>query len=759
MWDSSDWPTAGEVHRVLHPLQEEADRVGKQVEEFAEALDRFCNRRRTTTEDNQSAVLKLVQEYRKIASSTVKNLHSIHARERHVRRERLSGSMSARPDALTGSVPQPSKDRATVTTISDLERWEQEEQTWHLLGLMLQVEYPLSADQSEKGAFDKSIVRPRKDSKIHLYSSEQQVWDHFLAHDDQAWERHTVVEWLKKCAHDTRPNVELVVKELEQSADRGTGLWAHSWLYTKEAIKGQKRLRSWSQALAPDSPGLDASLRSSDRARSLVTQLDPDAAIRQNRSLESQDEHFEKAIWVACWEMIRCGQSWATIRAWCQERVENWRAIAMRGDPSCEGTKKGTDASNSLFSVGWQSRTLWRASCASTAQSIKSDHHEAAVYGSLGGYLPAMLRVCNTLDDFLFAHFTSYLLRSFDDYILSKFSDRLPQTVVGGETPVDTIGALSLPSSSQIVETLREVDMLKEESRQPLKLLQGSLISKSFENFAYIHGIQLAISCRRTDGTRNTLPEADRGIPEGAMTTPIGMTDYDLIRIITHIVLIFQHLGLDLVGSARGPYLENFVVAYIDFLSKAGKQQLLSLYASRLSYPRAVSALGRQLPLILERGERRDTMNLMKQNGIDVPGVLNKQLQIIVTENPPPGFGAEAGKDYPHLAILEKGTDQNHPKVRPIKIGFMGDVISDSQHDLIRGFEWFTQLDGHWEQTMATGAALYKYLLSRDFILLADRARADSGRISGLERSCCGEGITPCGQVLDHITGEGSLYC
>ena len=700
--DSPTFPTISDVQRALHPLQATADRVGKQVEKFAENLDRLSTINQRKPHADCRHVLPLVNAYRKIASDTVKHLRSMHGIERQ---RELSKKTRRRLRSTSGrSTPRPASrgERVVTTTVEDLKRWEQEEHTWDLLSLILQVEYPIPDSARSQGGT--SLVRPSKNQQVHRYSSEKEVWDSFLASDDLAWRRHVVVGWLQKSADRTGQDIEQVVEELEACADRGSGLWAHSWLFTKEAIKGQKRLRSWPKALDPDDPGLDVALLNSEKTKPLVTQLDPDAITRQGRSLEKQDNYFERAMWLACWEMVRRGKDWNYVREWCQERVEGWRAAAMRGDPR-----------SSLFDTPsaptWQSRALWRQTCALAAKDGGIDEYENAVYGVLSGYLPSVQKVSRCWDDYLFAHYNSYLLHSFDRYVRTNFSDRVPKALTEktGSFNLSMLGGQKEQNARDIVENMKQMEITKEEAKDPFKMLQGSLIANSFEDFVFTHGIALAEAANA--GARSkiiTLPK--RPIRKGSITAPITTDDHDLLRMITHIIFIFQDLGHDFGREERTEAMENIVVAYVDYLGKAGKQQLLPLYASRLSAKRSLSCLGRQLPAIQEHGERQTFIQLMKQYEISVPGVLSRQLQMIIADTTPVGT---MPLDYPPITILEQSR-RDAMALRQIQPNFIGDSITDDQYDLIHGFEWYLLMDGHWTQTMTIGALIYKHLLRKE---------------------------------------------
>ena len=570
---------------------------------------------------------------------------------------------------------------------------------------MLQVEYPVARAEADRLAIQQQRKRPEPDAALHRFSSEKTIWDRFLGEDDLAWERHTVIEWLKKCADTSGPDIETVVRELEAGADR-EGLWAHSWMYSKEEIKKQKRLRAWPQALDPDSPGIEIFLTDSNNTKELVTQLDPDAMTRQGRDLESQDFYNERAIWLACWEMIRRGKDWTYIQGWCQERGEGWRAIAMRGDPRMSPATTDTTSANN-----WHSRSLWRSTCVIAAKKGGVDQYESAVYGMLGGHLPSMLKVCSSWNDFIFAHYNSYLIAQFDGYMKENFPNLIPSVTSQKSALSDFKSSKDHrgQSGEQIIDYMKTLDFTKKQATTLTKMLQGSLIAKAFGDFIVQQGAQLGQSANVQQKSKLIAEPRAKAIQslESGPTAFMSLEDYDMLRTLTHILFVFQDLGLKLGDADCLSAAENIVAAYIDFLSKAGKQQLLPLYASRLSPARAVDCLARQLPRILEYTERQTVMSLMEQSGIDVPSVLTKQLLLIILDVQ---SGPRDSLRFPSMEILEPFKD-NIGRPRPVKQAFIGDAISDNDQDIINGFQWFSLLEGHWELTMRMGTIIYRHFL------------------------------------------------
>ena len=687
--------TVGDVQRVLHPLRETADRVGKQVERFAENLDRLSRKTHSRPIQDFEGVLPLVEAYKGVAARTVQRLRKIHSPEKQKDWKKRLRSSTTRASTVSDD-SENDEHLASESTVGDLKRWESEEQTWTLLSLMLQLQYPASRSHTQSVASSTRIHRPTKERDasdhadindcpaIHQFSSEQELWNSYIANHDIAWERHVITQWLQQCADETSPDVEAVVRDLERDADRGDGLWAHGWLYSKEAIKAQKRLRSGA---------VSGSITTSDHSQPLITQLDPDAVSRQGRSLEKQDNFFEQAIWRACWEMVRRGKDWNFIRSWCKERVEGWRAVTMLGDPR---TSPGTS--------NLQSRGLWRQACCVASLHSEVDKYENAVYGALSGHVNSVLKVCQTWEDYLFSHFNCLLIRGFDDYVGGMLPKRAKPSLLKDFGVSDPI-SISL-TGRDIVEKLQKYAPSREQAADPIRLLQGSLVAKNFEEFIFLHGSRLLTSVQGTENAKSFPPKMSETSDTGVVR--FSMQDYDNLRILTHMLFLFEDLGLNFVDFRRRSAAESIVVAYIDFLSKAGKLELIPLYASRLDHPTAVHCLARQLPRIRDDRDRRTVLALSNQGGIDMDQVLAKQLQLIIEDGL---VGFQEAAAFPKLSIFSQGM-KSRTQWREMKPDFLDTPVDDAQIDLIQGFQWYV-LDGTWTAAMRAGVMIYKFFLGK----------------------------------------------
>lgn len=703
---SPDAFTTGDVEEAFHPLRTVADRVGQQVEQFAEILDKYNFKKRQHKRVDHKRVLNLVRDYKRIALETVKHLEKLHGPELQ---DRLNPKRDRSPERFSRHYTS-DEDRGLKTTVADLQRWQLEAQTWELLEVLLQ------ARHRELRAEIQTVYESGKDapSKVHRYSSESEVWTRFVAEDDLARERSTVLKWLMQCADSLGPRIDTMIEHLETDAERGTGLWAHGWLYTKEAVKAQKRLRSWPQALDPTSPGIDNTHLNSDHTQILVTQLDPDATSRQGSTLERVDQNFENATWLACWQMIRRGKSWAMIREWCQERVEGWRAISLRGHLSRLSTSDMGRASHDTIGgmTNVQSGSMWRRMCYAAAKNNSSSVYESAVYGLLAGDIDTVEDVCRSWDDFLFVYYNGLLLHQFDTYLQSKLPNRLSTTLTTKFSSPNCALFHDDPKmvGRVLIDKLKTKKLTKKEAKNPLKRLQGCLIADSFEELVASYGQALAVESLAR-GKSKIVPPAKQDLSEGPNTGCVAFEDYDSLRVLTHMIFIFQDLGVDFRHSAQCSDVENVVVAYIDFLKLAGKTSLLPLYASRLSSDRMETCLGRELNDISVPHERIKLLRLMKELDINVIPVIMMQMRLIMNDVRPYRAVYQRAKDFNVLEHCDTGQQM----LRPIRKDFIGQDISDDEQALLRCFEWVVLLEGQWALTMAAGTILYKHFLSKSY--------------------------------------------
>lgn len=587
---------------------------------------------------------------------------------------------------------------AGSTKLEDLERCEQEAQTWDLLQRLVNLRFGASSP----------LGSPRR-SKVNQYSSDREIWDSFLETNPLALERRTVLQWLKDTADKSGEEIDVLVEDLQKKADRGE-IIAHGWLHTKAAIKNHKRKSTLSQALDPKAASVDTALLNISKTEPLATQLDPDSVTRQKRKLEVSDVYFERSIWLGCYEMLRRGKPPQEIREWCMERTEAWRAASMSGFPDENEEEDDENRNPEAFA-------LWRRMCFALARRGGGDEYERAVYGTLSGDISSVEPVCKSWDDFVFVHYNALLRTQFDDYLRSC---RPRSSIFNAASPFGAFDAVQFHGDNQtagkrLIDTLKADARTAAETMKPMKMLQGVLIADEFPNFIYQQG--LAISKFANSRGVSYLFPPNKQHPENEHTTKyVQLNDHDSLRVLAHVLLIFMGLGVDLGGVFRETEVENVIVAYISFLRLAGKEELIPLYCSQLSGKRKYAILCRSLIDVTAHEQRVTQIKLMRELGLDVQEFVGLQARFLLSDYPDTVPGYPAAESF---RILEQtpGTDRC-----TVRRDFLGDEdYSDVERTdllLIRSLEWYLLVEGLWSETFTVGTMLYLRFFSTKYPLI-----------------------------------------
>lgn len=670
-----------DIDEALHPLREMAERVGREVETFAERLDQFLDH--LPAQSKFDAVLDLVEEFKHISKDAAFKLEESNQRERaeQLRKEwteqaKLSTNASVFSVSTTNKLSSISGQRSAKH--KQWRQCKQEADLWELFDLVLRLHHNP----------DKHAVRQDKEAELarlgrpHRYNSESEIWEHFLLSDDLARERSLIKRWLEDTVDHQESDLPGIMEELEVRAQRGKGLWSSGWLATREKIKGEKRLRSW-----PTSPGAPLpQIRTQDNTELLVTTLDPDARSRQGRAVEKEDMYFERAMWIACWEMLRRGKSWEYVSEWCEARKEGWRALSIG---------KGSDTDQNV------SNAAWRKMCYLASQSGCSNDYEAAVYGLLGGSVKAVNKICRTVDDALYAYYNASLLRQFDNYLAVSFPERAPLSRRVNEdvlqNPEDAIVSL--------ITKLREHPTTSTESIQPMKIIQSYLLANDVGSFIHTLGHAIAFLDSQNDTPTKMIVPLEQfwtgkaNMPEGDVAM-----DPRALRVANHMAILLRVLSEATLDSDARDAEENVTVAYIQTLRAAGKRDLIPLYASRLNSARATLTMSYVLQDVSDYTEQEELLKLLVQYRLDDVQIINVQLRFVLEQKV--GEGVETP-----LRMLEYNSTPITYPGQCIVDGFYSVDLTEEDDAVVRSLRWFTIIEGHWKETFsALSLALRKCL-------------------------------------------------
>ncbi|PWY89794.1 nuclear pore complex protein An-Nup84 [Aspergillus heteromorphus CBS 117.55] len=704
--------TSAGAQEALHPLRRTADRVTRQIEAFAEKLDRFKQQgNRSDDFGNYQAAYQLVKSYQTLAQDAISDI----SKQNTLKRAKL-GFNASRSNGPASFDPK---------TEEELQRLQLEADTWRLLLNLISIDDPPHKAHCKKA--QETVFQ-----NLHRYSSDSEVWEQFLSADHYAAECVIILKWLEQTAKSGGKDMDALINELETQSERGQGMWTHGWLYTKEAIKGQKRLRAWPQPLEPNDPGITASLSSDTDP--LVTQLDPDAVTRQKRTLQKQDQFYERATWMTCWKMLRHGEDWSKIREWCTERLENWRAVSICGssvDVKSHTGKTPVDDGHTRM-MNWRTQESWRAACAALTHNPHTEDFERAVYSLLCGETEAAFKVCQTWDDYLYVYFNNVLITRYQGFC-KQFQRKL------SHSPTAPVAFVPEPAGyadvNKFVQYTKGNDRVGGEARNPYRTIQATIIGKSYDSFFW--ALAKAVS-----QVANNKPDTSNFVPDVSPSTQvddnlvIAAEDGDALRIATHLYIIACSTGY--VRSDTQFYNTACVnvVGYIANLEEVGVVDIVPLYASLLPENLAHSVLAQVLIEIVDSRERKLLIRLMEKHEIDVEAVLQAQWNW-VSENVSAIDTSRTIKRYPKVVIRGDGNRE----LMPVRKDFIGTEISGADEHVIRSLEWLRYVDGQWGRICQLGTLLYrKFYLSGK--LSAARELSRRMRLADLSQEAFGFDIS-----------------
>ncbi|KAJ5166830.1 uncharacterized protein N7482_005611 [Penicillium canariense] len=667
--------TASNAHEMLRPLRSTADRVTRQIEAFAEKLDQF--KRKNTTDEFQSvqAAYKLVESYRDLAQNAINELN----RQQTLKKAKSGFRSSAANDDSKAS--------------ADVRRLQLQVDTWRLLLNLISIDDPASRASFKEG-------QQEAFQNLHRYSTDREIWEEFLNADQYALECVVSMRWLEETAKAGPQDLDKLIKDMEDQADRGQGLWAHGWLFTKEAIKGHKRLRVWPQPLEPNDPGISRSLLSNDTQTPLITQLDPDALTRQKHSLQKQDAFYERATWMACWKMLRQGENWTTIREWAQSRLENWRAVSLCGSsvdaPTANTRTPADDGLTRLMNS--RAQDSWRAACHALSKDPNTNDFEKAVYALLCGETDPAAKICKTWDDYLYVYFNRIVLSRYQGFC-KQFQRKLSHSP---NTPVafkpEPAGHADL---QKFFQYLRGNEQVNAEAREPFRNIQAAILSKSYDTF--FHQLSQAVSqvgIKRL-GKSSFIPE----VAASRVEEPLIITaeDHEALQMATHIYVIVNSIGYARADSHFQEAASVVVVGYIADLQDKGLSDLIPSYAALLPTEMCHTVLSKILVDIIDLKDRKHQIRATQKHGIDINAVLDAQWSWLSA-----GVSSiehSAGlTGYSRVRRLADGTRV----LMPPKKDLIGTTVADEDEKMIRSLEWLRCAGGQWSKICNRGAWLYR---------------------------------------------------
>ena len=183
----------------------------------------------------------------------------------------------------------------------------------------------------------------------------------------------------------TREETRIILSWLTSTSARITEteyIQSNRWFVTRENIKMRKVTSGRQNTLFNNDP--------------IISELDPDAPLRQGKGLVDEDEENERKLLKQVFAYLRIGDMKSAQQV-CRDSNNYWRAASLSGAKQ----SSQEDGEDTLLNNNW------RRMCFQIARQPQVDRYERAVYGVVCGDLDSVVPVCQTWEDQMWAHFNA----------------------------------------------------------------------------------------------------------------------------------------------------------------------------------------------------------------------------------------------------------------------------------------------------------------------------------------------------------------
>ncbi|KAL5022711.1 hypothetical protein ScPMuIL_001866 [Solemya velum] len=431
---------------------------------------------------------------------------------------------------------------------------KEETATWTLVGQLFRER--VETDLKEMGVIDEEMAVDSED-KIE-YQSDQNIMKMLFTKESSIRESQIVVDWLESCA---REQLDAFSDKVKFFSDR-----AVAWENTLHRLQNQQT-------------GLPMGTE-----RPLVDEMDPDAPVRQNRMLDDLDKEDETRLLQYVFVCIRAGQI-DKAQEICQSCGQSWRAATLEGwrlyhDPNFEGLRNDGCVAPVR---GNPYRDIWKTVCWKMAQEAKFNQWERAIYASLSGNLQALLPVCKSWKDYLWAYFKVLVDSKVEQEIRIRTISSRPLEPL----PSDYWEKMFEPIT--IFQEIETAEKVAPEISHWYCVIQKYLILGDTDKLLEVMSMWV-----RQDGEK--LPG-------------------HLVRFMAHLVLFLQTAEHKITED----YCHVILEAYVQNLIVDKQKHLVASYVSKLSQNSQVLWYARFLEGINSKAEREECLKWAQEAGLDIP--------------------------------------------------------------------------------------------------------------------------------------------
>lgn len=413
------------------------------------------------------------------------------------------------------------------------------------------------------------------------------------------------------------------------------------WLYTREEVKLRAR----------------SNFDLNPSRKQLVSQLDPDAPLRQQKPIAEEDKNYERILFRAVFEALRQG-NFDDATDLFRESGYYWRAASFQGLLEFRDVwlDTGRRPSEGPQTMGTRNKALWRRMCYRLACCPEVDIYERAIYGVCAGELSSILAVSKTWEDLVWAHSQVISIAQLERYVIAIRNQTFKHDFAISNT--DSIDL------SQVLENLLQGDSDKEKYEQPFRLIQSRIIQNKVDDL--ISEMNNHFHLLRSE----------------SQTKIMNDSLVHVLRVLVHLCLALTQAGVSIVAETQ----KGLLLMYIELLNSISMPQLIPLYIAQLPIEDRSNVYGDFLSTVKSMDSKYEQLNLAKNYDIDIPSAIKKAMDMTTK-----GFLLS---NYPENVIL---TSLDAP-------------ITAAEETQIRNLEWPEYQDRIKRELVSHGNILFRRL-------------------------------------------------
>ncbi|XP_037099637.1 nuclear pore complex protein Nup107 [Syngnathus acus] len=459
-------------------------------------------------------------------------------------------------------------------------RWllQQESHTWRLISSLYR---------------DRVQSAPEDDMAVDVAfpnESEKTAVEHLFQRDATVRQSQLVVDWLESIAQDQMADFSDNIEYYSKSV---------CWENTLHSLK--LRRKSGNVFTVP-----------------LVTELDPDAPLRQQRPLADLDREDDVRLLKNLFSLIRAGMTEEAQRL-CTRCGQAWRAATLEGWKLYHDPNINSGSAELRPVEGNPQRGIWKACTWRMAAEEQLNRYERAIYASLSGNLKPVLAVCESWEDCVWAYFKVMVDTLVEKHLISSGM---------AHQEVETLPREYLEANWTLEKVFEELQA--SESKRVLE-----------ETQEHYHVIQKFIILGDLDGLLEEFRDW--------LTAPKALPSH-LLRFLTHLLLFFRSMGLALKEDACVEVLR----AYVNLLVADRQTNLVASYVSQLPADLATAHYAAFLETISQPEVRPRCLQLAAEAGLDVAAVTKLVVETVRER--------DDGEFRPHGQVPETGTTKDDEK-------------------------------------------------------------------------------------------------